>query len=213
MNDFIKQKVTDFFSAYPVHTYSKGDMIIFAEDTVPPIYLLEKGLVGQYDIAESGDTVILNTFKPSAFFPVSSALNAIPNRYFFEALASVTVRQAPAADVLDFLRSNPAVVLDLLSRVYRGADGLLRQLMQLKSGTAASRLLLELAIAAERFGTSTKEGLLVQITEAQLAQQTGLARETISRELRVLKEQNLVDITKRGIVLVKPAAQSAGNLL
>jgi CRP-like cAMP-binding protein len=85
--------------------------------------------------------------------------------------------------------------------------------MQLKSGTAASRLLLELAIAAERFGTSTKEGLLVQITEAQLAQQTGLARETISRELRVLKEQNLVDITKRGIVLVKPAAQSAGNLL
>jgi len=210
MQDSIHSKVTTFFSAYSKRIYQKNDMIIFADDTVPPIYFLESGLVAQYDISEAGDRITLNTFKPAAFFPVSSVLNAIPNRYFFEATTAVAARRAPAQEVLAFLQNNPDVVLDLLSRVYRGTDGLLRQLMQLKSGTAANRLLLELAILADRFGEHTDDGSLrVRITESQLAQQTGLARETVSRELAALKEQNLVDTSKRGIVLVKPAMRSA----
>lgn len=210
MQETIHTKIATFFNAYSLRTYHKGDMIIFADDTVPPIYFLESGLVAQYDISDAGDRITLNTFKPQAFFPVSSALNAVPNRYFFEAVTPTTVRCAPAKEVLDFLQQNPDVVLDLLSRVYRGTDGLLRQLMQLKSGNAAHRLLLELTIIAQRFGKRlADESIEVHITENQLAQQTGLARETISRELTALKEQNLVEISKRGIVLVKPAALAA----
>jgi len=210
MQSAIHTKVATFFNAYPTRIYRKGDMVIFADDTVPSIYFLESGLVAQYDISESGDQVTLNTFKPHAFFPVSSALNTAPNRYFFEAVTPVIARCAPAEAVLTFLQENPDVVLDLLSRVYRGTDGLLRQLMQLKSGTAEHRLLLEICIIAQRFGEQLSDGSFkVHMTENQLAQQTGLARETVSRALAVLTEQHLVDSSKRGVVLVKPAALAA----
>lgn len=214
MQNTIHSKIATFFNAYPTRTYHKGDMVIFAEDTVPSIYFLESGLVAQYDISESGDQVTLNTFKPHAFFPVSSALNAAPNRYFFEAVTPVFARCAPAEAVLTFLQENPDVVLDLLSRVCRGTDGLLRQLMQLKSGTAENRLLLELFIMAQRFGKRLDDGSFeVHMTETQLAQQTGLARETVSRALAALTAQHLVDATKRGVVLIKPAAMAAAKNL
>lgn len=207
MQSTIHTKVATFFNAYTPRTYEKGEMVIFADDTVPSIYFLESGLVAQYDISESGDHITLNTFKPHAFFPVSSALNTAPNHYFFEAVTPVVARRAPSDAVLVFLQHNPDVVLDLLSRVYRGTDGLLRQLMQLKSGTAEHRLLLEVCIIAERFGTRNDDGSLeLHVTENQLAQQTGLARETVSRAIAALKEQHLVDTSRRGVVLVKPAA-------
>jgi len=214
MQSAIHSKVAIFFSAYPARTYRKGDMVIFADDTVPSIYFLESGLVVQYDISDAGDQVTLNTFKSHAFFPVSSALNTAPNRYFFEAITPATARCAPAEAVLTFLQENPDVVLDLLSRVYRGTDGLLRQLMQLKSGTAEHRLLLEICIIAQRFGEQLADGsFTVLMTENQLAQQTGLARETVSRALAALTEQHLVDSSKRGVVLVKPAAIAAAKNL
>jgi len=210
MQSAIHTKIATFFSAYGPRTYDKGELVIFADDTVPSIFFLESGLVAQYDIAESGDRVMLNTFKPHAFFPVSSALNTAPNRYFFEAVTPVVARRAPAEAVLTFLQQNPDVVLDLLSRVYRGTDGLLRQLMQLKSGTAEHRLLLEVCIAAERFGERNADGSFeLHVTENQLAQQTGLARETVSRGLAALKKQHLVDASERGVVLVRPAAFAA----
>jgi CRP-like cAMP-binding protein len=59
-----------------------------------------------------------------------------------------------------------------------------------------------LRIAAARFGTPQPDGRsLVALTETQLAQQTGLARETVSRELKVLKQAGIVAVTKTGLLV------------
>lgn len=205
MKPAISSKVSRFFGEYPVRRYSKGDIIVFADSTVPPVFFIVKGKIGQYDIAESGNKAMLNIFHPPAFFPMMNALTGTPNRHFYEALTDVQVRVAPHEEVVGFLSDNNDVTLDLLARVYSGIDGLLGKMTHLMAGTARSRILQELTVAATRFGDEQPSGArIIQMTEAQLANQTGLARETVSRELQKLKKDGLISMSK-GTIVVEPS--------
>lgn len=198
----IKQVITNFFTRYPRKTYDKGEVVIFADNTVPPVFFVEEGVVMQCTISDSGNKLTLNMYKPGTFFPMSAALNETPNTYFFEAVEHCVVRQAPSKDAAAFLEDNPAVALDLLKRVYRGTDGLLARLAELMAGDAAGRIYNELVIASRRFGTPQENGdVTVRITENQLAQQTGLARETVSKELSKFKKAGQVTLERGHITL------------
>jgi len=199
----VQSTIKNFFTKCPALTVAKGEMLIFADDTVPPVYYLQSGQVAQYAIAENGNKVVVNIFKPGAFFPMSAALNETPNTtHFFEASDDSVVHKVPAQDAVSFLKNNPDVTLDLLKRVYRGTDGLLRKLAELMSGTAQERLLAELSIAEQRFGIQQADGTArINVTERQLAQQTGLARETVSKELGKLEKQGILTL-KRGVIIM-----------
>ncbi len=191
----VKQQIIDFFDTYPERTFKKGDIIIFANMNVSSVFYLVKGSVIQYDISPSGERSILNTFRPGAFFPMSNAVNQIDTPYFFEADEDVVVRVAPSGDAVDFIKSHPDVLFDLLSRTYRGTDGLLLRLSELMHGDAASRILRELYILASRFGSELEDNRIIlkkRISEVQLAERTGLARETVSRTIKRLKEDGTV---------------------
>ncbi len=173
-----------------------------AEEPPEGVFYLAAGRVSQYDITPTGNEVVVNVFKPGAFFPMSWAVNDTPNHYFFEASTAVTVHLAPAADAVRFLQDNPLVMYNLLSRVYRGVDGVLRRMAHLMGGDARSRLLFELLNAAYRFGETQAGGsVFVTLKEGDLAKHTGLARETINRNLQSLKAAGLVTISHSGITI------------
>src|SRR5690606_19512659 len=110
----------------------------------------------------------------------------------------VQVQLAPKEQVIEFLQQTPAVMYDLLQRMYSGVDGLLLRTRYFMSGSAHNRLITTLLICAKRFGSSPVNSNSVEltITEKELAAQSGLARETISREIKILKEKNLVSLQK-----------------
>lgn len=194
--------VREFFAKCPEKTFAKGQTVLLPdENELPPVTYLIQGVIVQYDITKSGDKVVVNMFKPGAFFPMSCAMNGIPNPFYFEASEDCVARQAKAEDVVAFLRAQPEVVYDLLQRVYRGTDGLLGRMAKLLGGDAQARLLYEIHIHAQRFGKKTPDGITIKITEEALAQQTGLARETVSRELTKLREQGLLRQARGSITI------------
>ena len=68
------------------------------------------------------------------------------------------------------------------------------------SGNAKSRLLYELIVECRRFGVVDEEGnYSLSINESDIAARSGMSRETVSREMRKLKEQGLVNIRRRVI--------------
>jgi CRP-like cAMP-binding protein len=202
MNPQIAQKITDFFTAYPLRTFAKHELLIRAEDKTPLVFYLVEGRVSQYDITPSGSEVVVNVFKPQAFFPMSSAINHTPNPYFFEASTNVTVHVVPAPEAVQFIKDNPDVLFDLLTRVYRGVDGVLRRMAHLMGGDAKTRLLFELLNAAYRFGEPLPDGsIFVPLKESDFARHSGLARETINRTLQSLKTNGIVEISHSGITI------------
>jgi CRP-like cAMP-binding protein len=197
----VKAVVENFFEQYPKHEFDKGHILIHPGDAVNEVYYLIDGSVLQYDISSVGNEVVVNAFKPLAFFPMSYAINHNQNFYFFEAASPVVVRTAPAADVVEFLHREPDVAFDLLSRVYRGADGLLRRTAHLMGGNARSRLIFELLNAAHRFGKKSPGEIHIPMSEGDLAKRSGLSRETVSRAIKELKADRIVGVEQRGVVI------------
>jgi len=207
MDTTVTNTVELFFSQYRLRKYSKGQILILNGDDTDFVYYLTSGRVKQYDITYRGDEIILNVFKPPAFFPMSLAINKTSNLYTFEAETDVELRQAPADDVVQFLKNSPEVTFDLLSRVYRGLDGLLGRMTYLMSGSAKGRLMYEILIACRRFGKQTTGGsCIIEMNETDLAARAGLTRETVSREMKKLIDDNLVAL-QHGKVTVKNIPQ------
>lgn len=202
VDEALKKKLTDFFKDYSQRKYQRGETIIWAGDEPPGVIFLESGNASQYDISESGQKIVLNIFKPAAFFPMSWAINKTANKYFFEALSNIECRIAPSDAVVNYLRLDSDVAVDLLSRVYRGTDGLLQRVAELMIGTARSRLILELLISAHRFGEVHADGSInLSVKTTELAQRTGMARETVSRELKKLEKEKIITRIRSEIVI------------
>lgn len=204
MNKHILDKLNAHFSNGETRHHPKGKILTFANQEPECITFLLDGIVEQYDITPEGNKITVNIFKPPAFFPMSWAINKTPNTYFFAALTDLTVKQADTESTVKFLQNNPDVTFDLLCRVYKGTDALLKRLVLAASGIASSRLIFELLIEAYRFGkdvTTDQNQKIVKVRQSNLAARSGLARETVSRELHKLENEQLITRTKEGILL------------
>jgi CRP-like cAMP-binding protein len=192
----IATKIDNFFTQYPKRSYPKGQILVFAEESPEHIFYMVAGKVRQYAISYRDDEVIVNIFKAPAFFPMSWAINRTTNHYFYKTETESKLHIAPPDDALKFLEANPDVALDLLSRVYHGAEGLMGRLVHLMSGTARSRLIYELIVEARRFGKlNDAASYELSLSEVDLAARSGLSRETVNRAMRRLKDQKLVSVT------------------
>ena len=202
MPNDIATKIHENLSRYPKRSYPKGQILVFADESPGHIFYITKGRVRQYDISYRGDEIIVNIFKPPAFFPVSWALNRTPNKYFLKAETDTEAHMVPLDNARRFLEDNPDVALDLLARLYRGIEGLTGRLVHLMSGTAGSRLIYELIIECRRFGRPQPGGgILLEASETDLAARSGLSRETVSRQIRKLKTQGRLRLDGQRIVV------------
>lgn len=201
-NPDVTNKLTEFFAGTDERMYGKDDIITFANQDPEGVLFLVEGLVEQYDVTPEGNKITVNIFKPPAFFPMAWAINKTPNLYFYAALSNVKVKRAHPDKVAKFLQENPDVMFDLLSRVYKGTDGLLRRLVLAASGIASSRLIYELLLEAYRFGEPVdEETKKIKIRQSSLAARSGLARETVSRELHKMEREGLLELAKPGMIL------------
>lgn len=202
MKSGVSDKLDAFFSRYAVRNYPKGQILVHSGDEPAFIFYLVSGRVRQYNVSFRGDEVVLNVFKPGAFFPMLPVLSKRPNQYFFETETETQAYLAPPGDTIAFLKDNPDVLLDLLARVYSGMDGVLGRMYHLMSGSAKSRILYELLIECRRFGVKNKEGgYTIAINEGDLAGRAGLTRETVSREVRKLGQDGLIIAGRKGIAI------------
>lgn len=199
----LSQRTKDFFLQFSPKIYKKGQIIIDLDNQQKKIHYIESGHVRQYVITKDGKDATLNIFKPGAFFPMALIVEDYKNSYIFEAMDEVTVRISDYEKVITFLKKEPDILLDLLQRLYRGIEGLLLRLENLMSGDAKKKLITILIISAKRFGKTTNNEIHVtlKMTHQDLANLTGLTRETISREMINLKQKNFIDYANTEIII------------
>lgn len=201
--NIIIKKLDRFFGQYRFIKFRKREIIIRADDTPLGIFYLKSGVVREYVISPKGEELTLNIFRPYAFFPMPYALNQTINNHFYEAQTPVEAWRAPAENVMEFIRKEPEIALDLLSRIYRGLQGLFLRMEYLMGGSATNRLIAELIIYGKRFG-EVKNGRIevnLRLTQKDLAAQTGTARETVGRILKNLSKKKLIIFKNKKLII------------
>ena len=201
MDEVAFQKINRFFTKFKLTEYKNKELLVRAYDNPRGIFYLKEGFVKMYSISKNGDEVVLNVFKPNAFFPMSWAINSNRNHYFYEAMTPVKTHVATKDKVLEFVNNNPDVLYDLLQRVFIGIDGLLIKMEYLMSRDAYCRLAVELVTEAKRFGVKNDKSYTLKISEKDLATEVGITRETVSREIKIMKDKDLITIVKKFITI------------
>lgn len=214
MTQSVQEKLDKFFERYHKNFYGSKEILISADQEPSGVFYLKEGVVRMYAVSSQGEEVVINIYRPVSFFPMQWVLNGSTSHYYFEALSDVKVIKAPKEEFLRFLESENDVLMDLLKRIYKGLDGYFSRMEYLMSGSAQARLITEIIISAKRFGVKRESGVSInmKITEKDLAAQTGVARETVSREIHKLKDKNLISF-EGGNLTVKDLPKLEEELL
>lgn len=214
MEKQIEDKLDAFFQQFQQVTYAKGQLLIRADQNPRGIVYLKEGVVRQYAVSTNGEELTLNLYKPVAFFPMMWAINGTENHHYFEAFTPIKTWIAPKERVIAYIKSEPEVLYDLLRRIYSGMEGVLTRMEYLLAGNMYARLITVLIITAKRFGEKNATGFSVtlKMTHADLAEQAGVSRETITRELKRLRNKKLVN-TRQNTITVYSLEKLEAELL
>lgn len=203
MDKSITKKLKLFFGKFPQMTFQKGELLIRTEENPQGIFYLSSGSIRQYALSESGEEITINLYKPVCFFPMTWAINSITNHYYFEAMTDSLVHMAPKIEVVQFIKQNPDVLYNLLKRILSGLDSLLLRMEYLMAGNAYKRLIIILLISAKRFGEKSlsPSGIKLQMIQKEIANQAGISRETVCREMQKLKKKGLIHFVGNTIII------------
>lgn len=196
-----------FFSQHTAFSFHEGDVVVRSGERPADIYFLRTGIIKQATVTQKGQELCVNLYKPGSFFPLMDGIADIPNQYTFIACTDSTGWKAPVGQVKKWLQSNPDVSYDLSIRLLKGLHGLLQKNTSLMQGNARATVVQTLLMLAERF-PAPAGSIDLHMTHQKLAEMCGLTRETVTREISVLRQAGLLAIHEHSIVLLDPHSLS-----
>lgn len=210
MNVSTHEAIDCFFNEHPVRQYRRGQVLILPGEGADYAYYLVRGRMKVYDISYRGDEITIDVFKEPAIFPLSLILNQSSTRYIYEADSDIEIRRAPASATLKFLSGRSDMVLDLLSHLYDRMDNVIDRMVHLVSCSAKKRIVHELIVTSHQLGERHPGGgYSLEMTEKELGSKIGLSRETVSREMKSLKQRKLIEINHKHIIIGNLASLEA----
>ncbi len=202
MGNTVAEKFSNFFSKFKKYHYKKGEVILRGGDTPQGVYFINKGYVKDYSISKEGEELMLIIFKPEDFFPMQWVFNNKPNEHYFETMTAVELWRCPKEDFIAFIEANPEIFFELTSHITLRLGGITQRMEYLAFGNAYAKVASIILICAERFGEKKGGEIVIQVplTHKDIASFLGLARETVSVEIKKIERKDL--ITYDGKLLV-----------
>lgn len=204
MSDGTYEKLNKFFAGFKKVSLKKGETIYRAEDEIYTVYYLKKGYVKLYSLSKNAQELIFIIYKPGDLFPLIPTINKSPSAYYTESMTPVELYQAPLTEFRRFLFQNSDVLFELISHILTRFGGVLARMEYAIFGNAINKVAGIILICAERFGEKEKEGTLIQVplTHQDIANLLGVARETVSIEMKKLQNMGLIDYHNHGKYLI-----------
>ena len=186
-------------------SYSKDQIIIFAEEEGDSLFIIEKGRVKVCIVSEDGREVILSMLGEGAVFGELSLLDGKPRSANVVAIQNTDLYTVRRADFLQLIYKVPQIAVAMLAELavrLRKTDRKIEGLALLDVTSRISETLLQLATEQ---GTETEDGIFLESrpTHQQLANMSGATRETVSRALKRLNSQGYIHAKGRSITILR----------
>lgn len=198
------------FEGARTFTFPKGEMIQRPGEDPRGIYRITSGLVKVFAINNQNEEYIHIIYRPGEIFPLSSLIGKEANRsVFYGAMTDTEVQCIPINKFFERLKTNAAFSYDILGLVLKQFNTYADRIDNLEYKFARERLAYRLLFLAARFGEKTKQGVVLpQMTQKDLAASINLSRESVTREIERLRQQNVIKYDKEVIVLTNIEALS-----
>lgn len=179
----------------------RGDIIVFEGDPPEALYFVSSGVVKMFRTSAEGKEQVLNIVRPGESFNDVPAFDGGPNLASAQAMGPVTLYGIPKHSLDLFLQEHPQVavsVANVLAAQVRHLVSLVEDLSFRPVVGRVAKVLLEYA------GDGTSPGQ--QLTQQDMAAMAGTAREVVSRSLKVLQSEGVIEIDRHRIVITDKEA-------
>ncbi len=184
----------------------KGEVLFRKGDEGSTLYIVRSGSIRIVLPSSTGDEVTPAILTERDFFGEMALLDGMPRSADAVAMEPSELYALNREDFLSFLKNNEQVIKSIfsfLSMRLRKTDDLLEDVCFLTISTRLARRLVDLA---ENHGHADEEdGTLhidLRLTQKDLASMVGVTRESINKELRVLREKDLLRTTGNAIQIL-----------
>ena len=170
------------------------------------LYILCEGKIKVAKRTKDGRSQILKLLAPGEVLGEKTLFDRETYTCYAKALEPARLMFIPREDFLAFMRRYPDVAFRLIEKLSRELKAFGDKLVEITAYSAKERLARVLLELARAFGQETPEGvdIGVELPRGELAEMAGVTLETAIRILSEFKEQGLLALSGRRIILRKP---------
>ena len=196
------ERIKPYF--YP-RKFRRGEVIFLKGDPCQALYIVRSGQVKLSEMSENGREQALFILTPGDFFDVVSIFDGGPYPTTATALSDVLLYAIRKQDVLTIARQYSAVANAVLP--YLG--GMLREMAELVADISFESVPVRIAKLILRYaeiqGVPTPDGVRVKrtLTHQEIADIVGTDREVVTRSLRDLQEQGVIEMEQGKQILIR----------
>ncbi len=192
-SEFDEGEIHAIITLATTHNIHKNNVIVQEGDDGNSMFILLQGSVKISFYAPDGREVILSLLETGDFFGEMSLLDKQPRSATVTTLEASKVAQIRRSDFERLLLKNPALSLKLLAEVVSRLRRTSILLERVSTMDVPHRLYSYLQDYCGRFGKETPQGIKIKLPTHQLiADQLSTSRETISRAVSALKQENII---------------------
>lgn len=181
--------------------YSRHKQVYGQSDSGDVVYLIKEGRVKIYKLSPEGKELTLAILEPGEIFGEMALIDEGPRDTIAETLDDALLCVIRRRDFELLLKKKPELALRVTKLIGVRRREIKNQLENLVFRSAPSRLALLLMALAEKHGVRDSQGIIVNVklSQQELANLIGTARETTSALLNEFKRLGLIDIQSRRI--------------
>ena len=193
-----------------IKNYKKNEKILHAENTSDFMYIILDGAAKVVQATEKGREILISMHESGDFFGELSLIDGKTVPADVYATRNSVTAIISKKDFFSILSTQPKVLENLLRILCSRFRDSLKKIQLLNFNNANHRIKMLFLMLSENYGKPTPEGtvLAVKLIHQNIADMTGLTRETVTRVLDKWQKNGEITILENRFILLRPEFES-----
>lgn len=181
----------------------KGRILFGVDDSPTKMYLIKEGAIKIYRYTEDGKEVMLQIHGPGELISISPLFKETDHTVYAESLVATDIHWIPLAQFKEHIEDDPEILMKIGKSLAENWDDLEEKIEAFVTHDSLGRLAYVILQLINKYGgiESGKASLPFPLTHQELANLTGVFRETISISIQELKKAGIISIDKHLIAI------------
>ncbi len=190
-NHLEKQQLAEIATTTQSMSYKKGELIYRAGDQADSLYIISKGKVRIYRLADSGKEQLVRFLYPGDFVGESALFSESIHESYAEAALDTKICVIRRSDFQQILLSYPSISLKVLAEFSNRLEASEKQAARFSTEKVETRIAMYLVKSVQDENLE-KSAFTLPMSKKDLASYLGTTPETISRKFNDLEEKGYI---------------------
>ncbi|NSB14372.1 Crp/Fnr family transcriptional regulator [Clostridium beijerinckii] len=199
-----KEELVEIVNKIDHKEFSKGDVIFTEGNIANTLYFINEGKIKLYKYTKDGKEQILHILSEGDFFGELELIK--PSKYGFnsKAIEDAKICTLTKEEMKDIMMKNAEIGIKVLETVGERLSKVENLVQNLATNDVDSRMAYLIIELMEKYGKNVDGNISVKlpISREDMASFIGVTRETISRKLKKLEDENLIKIIGTKTIII-----------